>query len=204
MAATRRGRRLWPRRWALACTIGGAMVWFATTVTSFYGWYPRLACCLTVGNGHFLLVWGKTEGSSMDRGVYLARKAMLPKAFDACQFGGLERNSEWYFTWPGLGTLFSGEFWSWDHVGVGLPRLHNEYDIWGASKERGLLIPACWFAVVPGVFTLWFYWRTRRAPPGFCQCCGYNLTGNTSGICPECATPCPDAVASSPPPQQTA
>lgn len=26
----------------------------------------------------------------------------------------------------------------------------------------------------------------RCIPPGHCQSCGYNLTGNTSGICPEC------------------
>lgn len=28
-----------------------------------------------------------------------------------------------------------------------------------------------------------------RIPPGHCKQCGYNLTGNTSGICPECGTP---------------
>ncbi len=26
----------------------------------------------------------------------------------------------------------------------------------------------------------------RKHPPGHCQRCGYNLTGNTSGTCPEC------------------
>ncbi len=32
---------------------------------------------------------------------------------------------------------------------------------------------------------------TRRLPypPGHCQTCGYNLTGNVSGVCPECGTP---------------
>ncbi|MCK4659079.1 MAG: hypothetical protein KAV82_06110 [Phycisphaerae bacterium] len=29
----------------------------------------------------------------------------------------------------------------------------------------------------------------RRRRPGFCWRCGYNLTGNVSGICPECGTP---------------
>jgi hypothetical protein len=29
----------------------------------------------------------------------------------------------------------------------------------------------------------------RPAPAGVCPCCQYNLTGNTSGICPECGTP---------------
>lgn len=30
-------------------------------------------------------------------------------------------------------------------------------------------------------------WPTRA--PGLCVSCGYDLTGNTSGICPECGTP---------------
>jgi hypothetical protein len=34
-------------------------------------------------------------------------------------------------------------------------------------------------------------WRRyfRRARPGHCRQCGYNLTGNVSGVCPECGTP---------------
>jgi hypothetical protein len=31
-----------------------------------------------------------------------------------------------------------------------------------------------------------------RYSPGHCQSCDYNLTGNVSGICPECGTPIPD------------
>jgi hypothetical protein len=26
----------------------------------------------------------------------------------------------------------------------------------------------------------------KKYPAGHCQCCGYNLTGNVSGVCPEC------------------
>jgi len=33
---------------------------------------------------------------------------------------------------------------------------------------------------------------------GLCRGCGYNLTGNTSGVCPECGTPL-DPTASSEP-----
>ncbi len=29
---------------------------------------------------------------------------------------------------------------------------------------------------------------SRRPPPGHCAACGYNLTGNVSGMCPECGT----------------
>jgi hypothetical protein len=30
--------------------------------------------------------------------------------------------------------------------------------------------------------------RARRPLPGTCGKCGYDLTGNTSGVCPECGT----------------
>ena len=31
----------------------------------------------------------------------------------------------------------------------------------------------------------------RELLPGFCSSCGYNLSGNPGGICPECGTPPP-------------
>lgn len=35
--------------------------------------------------------------------------------------------------------------------------------------------------------TAWLAWRRRHCfPPGTCQNCGYDLTGNVSGRCPEC------------------
>jgi hypothetical protein len=40
-----------------------------------------------------------------------------------------------------------------------------------------------------GVPTFWLWRRNRRRPaPGACRC-GYDLTGNTSGRCPECGQP---------------
>lgn len=34
--------------------------------------------------------------------------------------------------------------------------------------------------------TIWMWWRDRPVPPGCCTKCGYDLTGNTTGVCPEC------------------
>lgn len=67
----------------------------------------------------------------------------------------------------------------------------------------GLVAIGCpiWILLVLiGVPTLWL-WRRDSQPPGPVCCveCGYNLTGNTSGRCPECGTACcTDAGPSSP------
>jgi hypothetical protein len=52
------------------------------------------------------------------------------------------------------------------------------------------LVLPCWVlfgvSATPAVILLWRH--RRRCLPGFCRKCGYNLTGNVSGRCPECGT----------------
>ena len=50
-----------------------------------------------------------------------------------------------------------------------------------------LWMPAV-FVTLPTAI-LWMLDR-RRIPAGHCRKCGYDLTGNVSGRCPECGTPC--------------
>ena len=38
------------------------------------------------------------------------------------------------------------------------------------------------------LYLFWRDWREPKSRPGYCQKCGYSLTGNTSGVCPECGT----------------
>ena len=68
---------------------------------------------------------------------------------------------------------------------AGLPERYIAYP-GGRFLRVPLLYLFILFAVLPCIWT----WRTvrawRRHPPGHCQSCGYNLTGNTSGVCPEC------------------
>jgi hypothetical protein len=58
------------------------------------------------------------------------------------------------------------------------------------SQEDAMvnLIWTLWLLLlVIGLPTAFIYWRARkRIPPGHCRACGYNLTGNVSGVCPEC------------------
>lgn len=41
---------------------------------------------------------------------------------------------------------------------------------------------------------LWVRARTRGRPPHQCPACSYDLTGNTSGVCPECGTAVPGRI----------
>ncbi|MHC4610757.1 MAG: hypothetical protein ACYS7M_10475, partial [Planctomycetota bacterium] len=60
-------------------------------------------------------------------------------------------------------------------------------------------MPTCGLIAVPGVLAAMMLLAGRRrvAKPGHCRSCGYNLQGNTSGICPECGQEIP------PPPCRT-
>ena len=60
-------------------------------------------------------------------------------------------------------------------LGQGLPPLlHSRLPLW---------IP---FLIVAIPTAILFYQDRRRPGPGCCQACAYDLTGNTSGRCPEC------------------
>jgi hypothetical protein len=63
-----------------------------------------------------------------------------------------------------------------------------------ASSERLISFPY-WFVLLLGLTfpVSWVVWSrvrlARRRDAGGCSHCGYNLTGNTSGTCPECGKP---------------
>jgi len=46
---------------------------------------------------------------------------------------------------------------------------------------------------VPFFWRRWHDWKLRqwRRQHGLCQSCGYDLTGNVSGVCPECGATAP-------------
>ena len=51
-----------------------------------------------------------------------------------------------------------------------------------------LWLPLAMCVVLPVAQFARHFLRRRRRPPGTCSQCGYNLTGNSSGTCPECGT----------------
>jgi len=52
-----------------------------------------------------------------------------------------------------------------------------------------LVVPLSFLLFLTGSATAWLFHRDRRhIPPNHCPRCGYNLTGNTTGLCSECGT----------------
>jgi hypothetical protein len=49
--------------------------------------------------------------------------------------------------------------------------------------------PTGLFATMPAAITILAIRRRARPDTNACSSCGYSLTGNTSGVCPECGTP---------------
>ena len=88
-------------------------------------------------------------------------------------------------------------------LGFGLPRTLTVVEfvdvgapVLKALQYKGLRVPF-WLLLLTVMIPLALcIRRDRRSSPtsGHCPACGYNLTGNLSGICPECGEPCkPDA-----------
>ncbi|MBN2562525.1 MAG: hypothetical protein JXQ75_16495 [Phycisphaerae bacterium] len=78
--------------------------------------------------------------------------------------------------------------------GLWLPTTESRsFDLSGLSQKTysayDFIMPFWPLFAITAIPTAFLIWRQRRQIPlGCCQKCGYNLTGNTSGICPECGT----------------
>jgi hypothetical protein len=59
----------------------------------------------------------------------------------------------------------------------------------GKTVGRMIGVPI-WYAFASLLILTVLIWRRagRYNPVGHCDKCGYNLTGNVSGFCPECGT----------------
>lgn len=57
------------------------------------------------------------------------------------------------------------------------------------GRNWSLFVPLWPIVLAASVPTVYLWWLDRCCiPRGHCQHCGYDLTGNVSGVCPECRT----------------
>ena len=76
--------------------------------------------------------------------------------------------------------------WSWRWRGIGVIGNTRRFQVFAPFWQV-----ASGTAILPSI---WFLSRFKRARKGYCPTCFYDLTGNASGICPECGTPVPQAM----------
>lgn len=73
---------------------------------------------------------------------------------------------------------------------VGHRRWVQWFHVWTVPTSGGtrtsVYVPIWFVAGLVGSPTVWLWLRDRRRAPGLCCKCGYDLRGNTSGVCPEC------------------
>jgi hypothetical protein len=62
---------------------------------------------------------------------------------------------------------------------------------WYGESSLPLWVPASVFLSIAVAIRLAPRFLRKSRFAGLCLACGYNLTGNTSGTCPECGTPVP-------------
>jgi len=123
-----------------------------------------------------LLTWGCTSRSAII--YYTSTHSVIGVGAGRVIWGVVLTNES-----PGWQTVNAGGkavFWVWPPI----------------TMTRWVVVCANWFlfaVIAPIVIILWH--RDRRTVPlGHCLHCGYNLTGNESGVCPECSTPVPKQV----------
>jgi hypothetical protein len=70
------------------------------------------------------------------------------------------------------------------------PRLWPVFQrYWADTSGRFLRFPLWPLVALLLVICGCSYWRNRRPEKNACVDCGYDLTGNESGVCPECGAP---------------
>ncbi len=82
--------------------------------------------------------------------------------------------------------------WSRRHLGL---MAWNYFDY--RQHPTRLFFPFWLPFLLPALPTSWLFWsdHRRRTRVGHCAMCGYDLTGNTSGKCPECGATTPARAA---------
>lgn len=103
----------------------------------------------------------------------------------------------------GVAFLFLGINQTYDEASPGFQVLRQGGNGFCMPEKFALAMWGMRFGILPLwipflivlVPTLVLFWRERRGVrPCRCQSCSYNLTGNTSGVCPECGTPILDEL----------
>ena len=128
--------------------------------------------------------WGRLEYGNIGVGWYLASRAEYDQARANPAASYLQLSPDLLVgRIPAVWRIAGG-------YGFNLPKT-IEYTGPPGPYARELFIPLWIPFLIIAAPTGFAIWRERQPPPGHCRRCGYDLTGNVSGICPECGTAVP-------------
>ncbi len=128
---------------------------------------------------HLYRGWGYVEGvyefGDGVVGIYCAPSRLL--SIRDTHHYQVRDTGDWRFRWPSLK--------SW----VETKPIYGTKYVWPGKPTRyvSIELPMWLPTLISSCLCLWF-WRTPRlrVRSGHCLACNYDLTGNTTGVCPEC------------------
>lgn len=141
-------------------------------------WISAAACLLVAGAWAVSLVWGVGYlGWNVSVNVLAGRLGILVYDYDEGDYVGwnwhkVSSAPRWLPAWDT--SLSPASF-----AGANPPML----------RTTRLFVPL-WMPLAGLIALTGWLWRRDRIPPGCCRHCGYDLTGNVSGRCPECGCAC--------------
>ena len=166
----------------------GSFLWFICLVISLsadvfwvHSYFRRLTIRLCGGHMQSLLV--------IDRGVLVLHYDIVPgRTFATARFG------EWDFTDEIQGhETFPEQSPPDDFLGFGRhsfatlgPKARRDTSLTLAIPMWFVVLASALLALAPSLLTIR---ARRRIARGACGGCGYDLMGNTMGVCPECGRP---------------
>jgi hypothetical protein len=109
----------------------------------------------------------------------------------ASRYGGIGLERGELFVWMGNPTTQAEGF---IHEPISSSSDYRLPINWHRYLSLPLILLALAGFASDSVCLAWWFVRQRRIPPHCCQKCGYDLTGNTSGTCPECGAATPQAT----------
>jgi hypothetical protein len=156
-------------------------------------WSGTLACLLILLAAAACLKWGGIEVSDGATWAVTLAVGSLGVTWGTTSSSWGNPIVEFY----SQGIRFVPRYWTgqraidaWARYGL-LPKSD------GVTARGGTITVPLWIPfLLIGLPTGWLWWRDRRRVPAGCCACGYDLTGNVSGICPECGRAVAGAVLS--------